>query len=137
MADGYALALQKALVLKLRGDATVSALVGTRIYDQPPDSPTRPFIRIGAIEPRPMRSSCSEAAGVTFGIEAYSRPAMGRVEATRCAEAVSGAISDQTLTLEGFRNVTTQWITQTVNPDGDDKSYTAIVVFNSVLEADS
>ena len=79
----YALELQKGLVAALKADAGVTALVSTRVYDEPPDSATRPFVRIGNIEPQPLRTQCGSAANVAFSIEAYSRPVTsGRVEAT-------------------------------------------------------
>lgn len=136
MADGYALALQKALVGQLRADAGVSALVSTRIYDEPPQTPTRPFIRIGAIEPAPLRTDCRAAARVNFGIEVYSRPTSGRVEATRCAEAVVAALDEQedALTVTGYTLTSLQWMGQTVGRDPDGQSYTAIVAFEALLD---
>ena len=41
MPDSYALALQKALVTALKADAGITALVGARVYDQPPQSAAR------------------------------------------------------------------------------------------------
>ena len=135
MADGYALALQKALVTTLKADAGVSALVDTRVYDQPPQSATRPYIRIGAIEPRPLRTDCKKAANLTFGIEAHSRPVTsGRVEATRCAEAIVSALDEAALTVTGFDAVQVHWQTQTVDQDSDGQSYTAIVAFTALLD---
>ena len=135
MADGYALALQSALVAHLKADSGASSLVGARVYDQPPDNAQRPFLRIGGIVPRPLRSDCGTAATVTFSIEAHSRPATsGRVEATRCAEAVVTALDGAALAVTGFNVVTMRWITQTVEQDADGKSYTAIVAFSTILD---
>lgn len=134
MADGYALTMQKALVAALKADAGLSALVGNRVYDQPPQTPTRPFVRIGGIQPRPIRSDGKRAANLTFAIEVHSRPASGRVEATRCAEAIVAALDGVTLTVTGFTLVQLHWVTQTVAQDADGLSYTAIVAFNAILD---
>lgn len=134
MADGYALALQKALVVALKGDAGVSALVGARVYDEPPQDATRPYIRLGGIQPRPLRSDCGNAATVTFGIEAHSRPVSGRVEATRCAEAAAAALDGVTLTVTGYTMVQLHWLTQDVTQDADGQSYTAISAFSTILD---
>jgi hypothetical protein len=45
MADGFALALQKGLRAALIADAGVAALVGSRIYDEPPQNVTFPYLR--------------------------------------------------------------------------------------------
>jgi hypothetical protein len=134
MADSYAIELQVALVAHLLADAGVSALVSARVYDEPPEPVVRPFVRIGDIEPRPVRSDCGNAAGVIFGIEVYSRPNSGRVEATRGAEAVVAALDEATLSVVGFNAVYCRWLTQTVDRDGDGKGYSAIVVFETLLD---
>lgn len=135
MADGYATALQKAIFDTLKADAGVAALVGERVYDQPPQSATRPFIRIGGIEPRPVRTDGKSASSITFGIEAHSRPVTsGRVEATRCAEAIEAALNDAALTVAGFELVQLHWQAQTVSQDSDGQSYTAIAAFTTLLD---
>lgn len=135
MADGYALALQKALVAALKADPACLALVGGRVYDEPPQDAIRPFLRIGGMQPRAVRSDCGRAANVTFGIEAASRPlASGRVEATRCADAVQVAIDGAALVVAGFQVVQLHWQTTTVAQDVDGKSYTAIIAFTVLLD---
>ena len=134
MADSYALALQKALVLALKADADVSALVSTRVYDEPPESVTYPYVRIGGIEPSPVRTDGKSASEVTFGIEAHSRPASGRVECTRIAEAVVAALNETSLVVTGFTTVMVHWVTQTVARDSDGQSYSGTIVFRTLLD---
>ena len=137
MANGYALSLQVGLVAALRADAGVSALVGSRIYDEPPESATRPYIRIGGIEPQPVRSACGGAARVAFGIEVYSRPiTAGRVEATKIAEAVVSALdtNEAAVDVGDYTLVTLEWTTQTVARDEDGVSYLAIIAFDSLID---
>lgn len=136
MSDSYALALQAGLVAALKADAGVSALVGSRVYDEPPQTVTRPYVRIGGIEPRPVRTTCGSAADVAFSIEVYSRPNSGRVEATRVAEAVVAALDENEagVTVSGFTLVKLHWIGQTVGRDDDGQSYMAIVAFDALID---
>lgn len=137
MADSYALALQKGVVAALKADAGVSALVGTRVYDEPPQDPVRPYIRIGNIEPRPLRTACGQASQTVFSLECYSRPFAGRVECTKVAEAAVEALDEQhaAITVDGFNLVYLFWVTQTVGRDTDGESYTGIVAFEALLDA--
>lgn len=134
MADGYALALQAALAAYLPLDAGVSELVGARVYDEPPQRAQRPYVRFNAFDPRPIRSDCGLGATVIFSLEAHSRPNSGRVEATRCAEALVNALEGADLNLVGFTLVRLHWITQTVDLEADGKSYSAIIVFEALID---
>jgi hypothetical protein len=134
MAD-YSLSLQKGLVAYLKTVPALTAIIGTRVYDEPPQTVTFPYARIGAIEPTPLRSDCGTAATVTFGIEIYSRPKSGRVEASQAAQAVREALDGYALPLDGLTAVTMRWRTQTVNRDADGQSYIAIIAFTTILDA--
>lgn len=135
MAD-YALGLQVGLVAALKADAGVAALVAGRIYDEPPQVVTFPYIRLGGIDPRPVRTDGRSAARVAFSIEIHSRPNAGRVEATRIAGAVRGALDEQeaSVTVEGYEVVRLQWMTQTAARAGDGQSYLAIIAFEALLD---
>lgn len=135
MAD-YALALQKGLVAALKADAGVAALVAGRIYDEPPQTVVFPYIRLGGIEPRPVRTDARAAARVAFSIEVHSRPNAGRVEVTRIAGAVRGALDEQeaSVTVDGHEVVRLQWMTQTAARASDGQSYLAIVAFEVLLD---
>ncbi|WP_226782752.1 DUF3168 domain-containing protein [Oceaniglobus trochenteri] len=136
MADGYALALQAGIVAALKADGGVTALVGDRVYDEPPKKPTFPYIRVGNIEPRPLRTDCGAAADVALGLEVYSRPKSGRVECTRIAEAVVAALDEResSVVVVGFDLVSLQWMTQTVGRDSDGESYLAIIAFSALID---
>src|SRR5690606_3291118 len=122
MADSYALALQKGVVAALKANAGVSALVGARVYDEPPQKPVLPYIRLGNIVPRPLRTDGKQAARVNFGIEVHSRPDAGRVEATQIAEAVVAALDEAPVTVAGLALVYLFWITTTVGRADDGQS---------------
>ena len=136
MADGPALALQKALIEALRGDAAVSALVGARVYDEPPQRVTRPYLRIGNLEVIPYRRDGGTDWQATFSLEAHSRPRQGRVEATRIAEAVVALLNDGEagLSVEGFAVPWVEFVAQAVIRDSDGKSYQANIAFEAMLD---
>ena len=135
MADGPALALQAALVARLRADAGVAAIVGARGYDEPPDGATLPLVRIGNIDVAPERmDGCTDEA-ITFSIEGHSRPASGRVEATRLAHAIRVALDDAALSITGYHLDWCQWLTQAVTRGADGKTYVATVAFQAAMSA--
>ncbi len=136
MADGPGLALQKALVATLKADATLAALVGARVYDEPPQPVTRPFVRIGNVDVRPERAAAVTAWAVTFSVEGHSRPKQGRVEATRIAEAIVAALDGQhgSITVAGFTFSWCDFAAQTVIRDSDGKSYAANIAFEAMLD---
>ena len=54
MSNSFALELQKGIRAALVADSGVTALVSPRIYDEPPQNVTYPFVRFGDIQPRSM-----------------------------------------------------------------------------------
>ena len=78
MADGFALALQKGIRAALAANAGVTAIVGTRIYDEPPQNVTFPYIRFGDIEPSAFDTDTIEGSLAGISIEAHSRTPSGR-----------------------------------------------------------
>lgn len=134
MAEGPALALQRSLVTALKANAGVAALVGARVYDEPPANVTFPYVRIGEVIAQPFHTDGKEAFEMTFGIEGYSRPVSGRVEAANIAFAVQVALHDQALTVTGYTNPWTFCETFTNGRDADGETYTAICAFTAMLD---
>lgn len=136
MPDGPALALQVALVAALRADAGVSALVDARIYDEPPQNVTFPYVRIGTLDVAPLRMSgdCTDE-DLMFSIEGHSRPVAGRVEAGRIAHAVRIALDDAALSVAGYTLDWCTWMTQSVTRAPDGRSYIAVLAFQAALSS--
>lgn len=135
MADGPALALQAALVARLKANAGVTDLVAARVYDQPPDAVVFPYIRIGTIDLRPLRMSDCTDEDIVLSIECHSRPVAGRVEAARIAHAVRLALDDAALSVTGYTLDWCQFMTQAVSRAADGKSYIATLAFEAALSA--
>lgn len=136
MADGPSLALQKAVIAALKADAGVSALVGARVYDEPPQNVTFPYVRYGTDDLAPLRMSgdCVDD-DIAFSVEVHSRPVAGRVEAKRIAQAVREALDDQTLTVAGFTLEWLQYTTQAITRAADGETYVATIAFEAALSA--
>lgn len=135
MADGPALAWQKAVIARLKADATVSGLVAGRVYDAPPQPATYPLVRLGVVETRIVPTDGRTAWGLAFGVEVHSLPVAGRVEATRIAEAIVSAMEDADMEVAGFGFAWCFFQTFTVNRAEDGQSYVAIIAFEAMLDA--
>jgi len=51
MSNGFALELQKGIRASLVADSSITDIVSTRVYDEPPEGVTFPYVRFGRIEP--------------------------------------------------------------------------------------
>lgn len=136
MADGFALALQKGLRAALVANAGVTALVSTRVYDEPPQNVTFPYIRFGDITPAAFDTDTALGSLVDISIEANSRSASGRVEAVKMVEAVKEALHRQetSVTVTGFTLVELIFETYNATRDADGRGYTAVIVLRAMLE---
>ncbi|PYE80816.1 uncharacterized protein DUF3168 [Pseudoroseicyclus aestuarii] len=121
--------------MALRRDPTVSALVGERVYDEPPSDVAFPYLRLGSIDLGPLRSDGAKAWDVAFSIEAHSRPDAGRVEASRIAGAVIACLDEraEAVPVEGLSLRWVQFVTSTAARAPDGKSYVAPAAFQAVL----
>lgn len=82
------LTVLEAFVARLKADDDVSEEVGVRVYDQPPDDPTYPFVSIGQMAVTQADTDGSGGVTLRVSVEAYSRPSSGRVECQRILDAV-------------------------------------------------
>ena len=136
MADGFALALQKGLRAALAADAGVAALVSGRIYDEPPQNVTFPYIRFGDITPNAFDTDTALGASVDISIEVHSRSASGRVEAARIVEAVRAALHRQeaSVTVAGHTLVELIFQVFSVTRDDEGRGHTAVIALQAMLE---
>jgi len=135
MSNSFALELQKGVRATLVANSGVTALVAARVYDEPPQNVTYPFVRFGDIQPRSMDTDGSTGADVTFNIEAYSQTT-GRVEATQIAEAVRTALHRQegSVSLTGFNLIEMRCETYVVDRDREGRGHNANIIFTALME---
>lgn len=135
MSNGFGLELQKGIRAALVADSDVTALVSTRIYDEPPHNVTFPYVRFGNIEPQTQDTDGSTGAEVTFSMMGFSRTT-GRVEATQVAEAIRAALHRQesAVTLTGYNLIELRCETYFVDREEDERGHAATVVMSALLE---
>lgn len=136
MADGFALAIQKGLRTTLVANAGVTAIVSTRVYDEPPQAVTFPYLRFDQITANAFDTDSTVGSVVDITIEANSRSASGRVEAVQMVEAVRAALHRQeaNVTVTGFTLVELIFQTYSVTRDPDGRGYTAVIALQALLE---
>jgi hypothetical protein len=98
------LALQKAVLAALRADASLTALLSGRIYDEPPPSPIHPYVTLGRAETRPWGGV--EAEGVEHGLTLTCVSRFGGAEEAKAVvAALRAALHGASLSLEDHRLV--------------------------------
>lgn len=82
------LALQKAMVARLKADAKLAALdIGGRVYDAVPPKVTFPFIQVGEDLVNVYDGECTSDTEILSTVRVFSRN-LGRVEAKQIAERI-------------------------------------------------
>ncbi|MEP0708184.1 MAG: DUF3168 domain-containing protein [Parvibaculum sp.] len=123
------LALQKAVYERLAGDAALTALVAARIYDNPPGDTGFPYLTLGENETRAWPGGTEHRLALT----AFSRGG-GRAEAKRIMGAVSAALHDAALTLEGHALVNLRFLDGTTRREADGTTWRGTIRFRAVTE---
>lgn len=103
MADP-SLELQRALRAQLLASPAVTALVGQRIYDQPPITPQFPYITLGETDVLVQRASFYDGSDVSMSVHAWSR-ANGYPEGKRIAAAIRASLHEAPITLVGLERL--------------------------------
>lgn len=137
MADGPAVALQKAVIDALRAAPAIKAAVGPRVVDEPVPSIALPYIRLGNLDLRPFRTDGCAGWTALFSIEVHSRPNSGRIEAARIAGLVIATLDERAafIAVAGFRLAWLKFVTSTTTRADDGKTYLSIAAFEAVLDA--
>ena len=136
MADGYALATQVGVLAALKANSGVTNLVSSRIYDEPPQDVVFPYLRFNTIQPNAFDTDTAQGALVDISLEAHSRSASGRVEATQIAEAVQAALHRQetSVTVVGYTLVELIFDAISVTRDSEGRGYTAVIALQAMLD---
>jgi hypothetical protein len=137
MADGFGLALQKGIRTRLINYSDLTALILTRVYDEPPADVVFPYLRFVEVQPRIFDVDDKTGARVDLTMRAHSRSASGRVEATQVVESVRAALHRQesSVTTTGFNLIELIFDDYFAERDADGRGYTAYISFNVMMEA--
>lgn len=113
------LEVQAAIVAALKTNGALPAVVGARVYDSVPTSPTFPYVTLGDCQVLPDKAECIDGAELFLQIDVWSR-AVGFPESKQIAKAIVVKLDDQPLTVAGhdvviFEHQSTQYLR---DPDG-------------------
>ena len=137
MSDGFALAFQKGVRAALVANPGVTNLVSTRVYDEPPQNVTFPYLRFVEVDPEAFDTDGTLGATIDLTLQAHSRSASGRVEATQITEAVYGALHRQeaSVTATGFNVIEVRFVDSFAERGSDGRGYDAFITFEILIEA--
>ena len=137
MADGFALSFQKGVRAALVANSGVTDLVSTRVYDEPPQGVVFPYLRFVEINPTADDTDGTTGAKVDLTLQAHSRSASGRVQATQIIEAVYAALHRQepSVTATGFNVIEIRFVDSFADRGADGRGYDAFITFEAMLEA--
>jgi hypothetical protein len=96
----------KAWVAALKADAGVAALVGARVYDQPPQDPGYPNVTFGPLTGEPWDTDGNLGWEASIQIDIWSR-APGKPEAARIMAAIKAVLHRSSITMDTQTNYLT------------------------------
>lgn len=98
------LALQDALVARLKAAAGVTALVGTKVYDAVPPTAARPYVNVGKPQLLPDKSDCVDGVRAAFPIHGWADGPKS-VQIKQLGAAMLAALDEAELAVSGHRVV--------------------------------
>jgi hypothetical protein len=98
------LELQGAINTRLRADVPLTALINKRVYDQPPETATYPYVTIGEAQSIQDDATCVSGEKIYLTLHAWSQ-AVGYPEVKRIAAAVKESLHLAPLDLPSYRLV--------------------------------
>lgn len=136
------LELQGAIVLRLKAASAVTALVGTRIFDDVPRAPDGeitakfPFVSIASTDEITEEADCIDGSEISIDLDCWSR-GVGFPEVMKIADAVRRALHNHDFNLAAnaavyFRHRQTRTLR---DPDG--LTSHAILTFEAFIELSS
>jgi hypothetical protein len=128
-------AYQKAIAAALEADPAVAALVGARIYDNPPKDPAFPHVVLGATDFVPTDEECIDGREETIQIDVWARNDGKLHPCKAVVDAVYGALHQVTLALDDpYANVETNVTLVRVFADADGITAHGVVQVTAMIE---
>lgn len=138
MAADASLELQDAIVKRLKADATMTSLVGNRVYDRVPAGPNGitaefPYVSWGPEQEVPEYADCIDAAEIFVTLNVWSR-AVGYAEAKKISAAIRASLHDAELTLTDNGFVYLEYDGRRLLRAADGETSQAVVTFRAGIE---
>lgn len=128
-------ALRQAIVARLKADAAIAAIVGDRIYEEPPSLPVWPFIRYGVDIVIPFRGDGLIGQDMTVTIHGFVN-GPGNNVASDLARLIRLSIDDRDFPLDSAGGLLLlQWEQSQILPadSANASAYHAVVEFKAVI----
>ncbi len=127
--------LQRAIFAKLRGDAALTALLGSnkKIIDHAPADVPFPYLSFGRTSGYDWSTGTELGSEHIISLHAWSK-GKGKKEALDIIERAEALLHDQALTLNGFNLVNLRAEFSEVRYDEDQMVYHGLVRFRAVVE---
>lgn len=127
------LPIQSAVVMTLKANASVAAIVAARVYDLPPPSPVKPYVTIGEIQMLPDKADCIDGAELAIPIHGWSQTS-STVQVKQLGAAIIDALDDEVIAIQGHRAVILELEQVQYVRDPDGITNHAIVIFRALTE---
>jgi hypothetical protein len=134
MAESASWALQRSLYQALANSTDLVGLLGgVRIYDDPPQAASFPFITLGQSAVRDWSTGTEDGAEHSLTLHVWSRTG-SKQQMLRIVEAIKAALHDRPLAVEDHYliNLRHEFSEARLDPDGD--TYHGIVRYRAVTE---
>jgi hypothetical protein len=125
------LELQQALVSMLKGVSP--SIASGRIYDEPPNSPTFPYVTLGDCQVLPDKAGCIDGTEVYPVIDVWSR-AVGYPEAKGIVKQILAVLDDQAISIAGFSAVIFEFTSVAYLRDPDGLTRHASITFHGLIQ---
>ncbi len=144
--DDPSLDLTRAMLAALRADAAVAALVGTRVFDRPPQNrpgnpaiprPDSPYVSLGPTTTTPDDHDCRDGEEISVQFDVWSwggGEAYGSAQCRRVCGAIKAALHRKELALTSHALVTLNHRLTRVDSDPDGVTTHGIVQFIATLD---
>lgn len=127
------LEVQVAIVAALKSAGALPAVIGARVYDAPPASPTFPYITLGDCQVLPDKADCIDGAELFLQVDVWSR-GVGYGEAKTIANAVVVKLDDQPLTVAAHSVIVFEHQSTNYLRDPDGLTRHAAITFRSLVQ---
>ena len=127
------LELQRTIVLALKADVTLAAIVGDRVYDRAPQNVVFPFVQIGEMQQVTDDADCVTGFEVYIDIHSWSR-SYGAVECRQMTSAVHTALHDVDLVLTGATLNNIRMVSQREITDPDGETTHGVSTFRALVD---
>lgn len=127
------LELQGAIVARLKADAALTTLISGRVYDQPPDPVTYPYVTIGEAQFLRDDATCISGGEIYLTMHGWSR-SVGFPEVRRVADAMANSLHLAPLTLATNRLISIMYRQTRVFRDPDGLTSHAVIDFVANVE---